>query len=69
MSKPLTGVAMMILFEQGKWRLDDRSPIRAGVQELKVMVADDGSHHPRRDMRRPPTMREIIATLRASVTA
>ncbi|RYY91562.1 MAG: class A beta-lactamase-related serine hydrolase, partial [Alphaproteobacteria bacterium] len=23
MTKPITGVAMMILFEQGKWRLDD----------------------------------------------
>jgi CubicO group peptidase (beta-lactamase class C family) len=64
MSKPLTGVAMMILFEQGKWRLDD--PVTRYVPEfknLKVMVADDGEGHVTRveDMRRPPTMREIMS--------
>jgi CubicO group peptidase (beta-lactamase class C family) len=64
MSKPLTGVAMMILFEQGKWRLDD--PVTRYVPEfknLKVMVADDGEGHITRveDMRRPPTMREIMS--------
>src|SRR5581483_4466103 len=39
MTKPLTGVGMMILFEQGKWRLDD--PVTRYVPEfknLKVMV-------------------------------
>jgi CubicO group peptidase (beta-lactamase class C family) len=64
MSKPLTGVAMMILFEQGKWRLDD--PVTRYVPEfknLKVMVADDGEGHITRveDMKRPPTMREIMS--------
>jgi CubicO group peptidase (beta-lactamase class C family) len=64
MSKPLTGVAMMILFEQGKWRLDD--PVTRYVPEfknLKVMVADDGEGHITRveDMRRAPTMREIMS--------
>jgi CubicO group peptidase (beta-lactamase class C family) len=64
MSKPLTGVAMMILFEQGKWRLDD--PVTRYVPEfknLKVMVADDGEGHVTRveDMKRPPTMREIMS--------
>src|SRR5881398_541891 len=42
MSKPLTGVAMMILFEQGKWRLDD--PVTRYVPEfknLKVLVEAD----------------------------
>jgi CubicO group peptidase (beta-lactamase class C family) len=42
MSKPLTGVAMMLLFEQGKWRLDD--PVTRYVPEfknLKVMVSAD----------------------------
>ena len=33
MSKPLTGVAMMTLFEQGKWRLDD--PVTRYVPEFK----------------------------------
>jgi CubicO group peptidase (beta-lactamase class C family) len=64
MTKPLTGVGMMILFEQGKWRLDD--PVTRYVPEfknLKVMVADDGEGHITRveDMKRPPTMREIMS--------
>jgi CubicO group peptidase (beta-lactamase class C family) len=64
MSKPLTGTAMMILFEQGKWRLDD--PVTRYVPEfknLKVMVeADkDGKITKVEDMKRPPTMREIMS--------
>ncbi|THD75265.1 MAG: class A beta-lactamase-related serine hydrolase [Phenylobacterium sp.] len=64
MSKPLTGVAMMILFEEGKWRLDD--PVTRYVPEfknLKVMVkADaDGKITEVEDMKRPPTMREIMS--------
>src|SRR3978361_1099633 len=64
MSKPLTGTAMMILFEQGKWRLDD--PVTRYVPEfknLKVMVeADkDGRITKVEDMKRPPTMREIMS--------
>jgi CubicO group peptidase (beta-lactamase class C family) len=42
MTKPITGVAMMILFEEGKWRLDD--PVTRYVPEfknLKVMVSAD----------------------------
>ncbi|HEV7386494.1 MAG TPA: serine hydrolase domain-containing protein [Phenylobacterium sp.] len=64
MSKPLTGVAMMILFEQGKWRLDD--PVTRYVPEfknLKVMVSadKDGKITAIEDMKRPPTMREIMS--------
>jgi len=64
MSKPLTGVAMMVLFEQGKWRLDD--PVTRYVPEfknLKVMVEAnvDGKITKVEDMRRPPTMREIMS--------
>src|SRR5665213_464634 len=64
MSKPLTGVAMMILFEQGKWRLDD--PVTRYVPEfknLKVMVSadKDGNITKVEDMKRPPTMREIMS--------
>ncbi|HEY2752035.1 serine hydrolase domain-containing protein [Phenylobacterium sp.] len=64
MSKPLTGVAMMILFEQGKWRLDD--PVTRYVPEfknLKVMVSadKDGNITGVEDMKRPPTMREIMS--------
>lgn len=64
MSKPLTGVAMMILFEEGKWRLDD--PVTRYVPEfknLKVMVSadKDGKITAVEDMKRPPTMREIMS--------
>ncbi|HEX7943067.1 MAG TPA: serine hydrolase domain-containing protein, partial [Phenylobacterium sp.] len=63
MTKPITGVAMMILFEEGKWRLDD--PVTRFVPEfknLKVMVATDGNGKPiLEDMKRPPTMREIMS--------
>ncbi|MDB5451193.1 MAG: beta-lactamase [Phenylobacterium sp.] len=64
MSKPLTGVAMMILFEQGKWRLDD--PVTRYVPKfkaLKVMVSadKDGKVTAVEDMKRPPTMREIMS--------
>jgi len=65
MTKPVTGVAMMILFEEGKWRLDD--PVTRHIPEfknLKVMtgVDDKGFGTPVLvDMKRPPTMREIMS--------
>ena len=64
MTKPITGVAMMILFEEGRWRLDD--PVTRYVPEfknLKVMVkADkDGKITEVEDLKRPPTMREIMS--------
>jgi CubicO group peptidase (beta-lactamase class C family) len=63
MTKPLTGVAMMILFEQGKWRLDD--PVTRYVPEfknLKVMTGTDANGKILvEDMKRPPTMREIMS--------
>jgi len=37
MSKPITGVAMMQLYEQGKWKLDD--PITKYAPELAVLKA------------------------------
>ena len=63
MSKPITGVAMMILFEEGKWRLDD--PVTRYIPEFKTLrvvktVNPDGTMV-LEDMRRPPTMREIMA--------
>jgi CubicO group peptidase (beta-lactamase class C family) len=63
MTKPITGVAMMILFEEGKWRLDD--PVTRYVPEfkdLKVMtgVGPDGKMTVE-DLKRPPTMRELMS--------
>lgn len=63
MTKPVTGVAMMILFEEGKWRLDD--PVTRYIPEfknLKVMSGTDGNGKPiLEDMKRPPTMREVMS--------
>jgi CubicO group peptidase (beta-lactamase class C family) len=59
MSKPITGVAMMLLFEDGRWRLDD--PVTKFVPEfknLKVMTGTDGTLE---DMKRPPTMRQLMS--------
>ncbi len=63
MTKPVTGVAMMILFEEGKWRLDD--PVTRYIPEFKALkvvksINPDGSLV-LEDMKRPPTMREIMS--------
>jgi CubicO group peptidase (beta-lactamase class C family) len=63
MSKPITGVAMMILFEEGRWRLDD--PVTRFVPEfknLRVMTGPDpDGHFVLEDMKRPPTMRQLMS--------
>ena len=58
MTKPVTGVAMMLLYEQGRWSLDD--PVAKYVPEfadLKVMEADGQLVAPRH----APTMRELMS--------
>ena len=63
MTKPITGVAMMILFEEGKWRLDD--PVTRFIPEFKTLkvvktVNPDGTTV-LEDMKRSPTMRELMS--------
>jgi CubicO group peptidase (beta-lactamase class C family) len=63
MTKPITGVAMMILFEEGKWRLDD--PVTRFVPEFKDLtvftgVGPDGKITTE-PLKRPPTMRELMS--------
>jgi CubicO group peptidase (beta-lactamase class C family) len=41
MSKPVTGVAMMILFEQGKWQLND--PVAKFIPEFKDLKVHSGA--------------------------
>ncbi len=56
-TKPLTGVAMMILYEKGLWKLDD--PVTKFIPEfahLKVLKADGTLE----DAVRPPNMRELM---------
>ncbi|HOY78707.1 MAG TPA: serine hydrolase domain-containing protein [Hyphomonadaceae bacterium] len=69
MSKPITGVAMMQLYEQGKWQLDD--PISKYVPELgtlKVLTYDAAGKVVMKDgkpvladPKSAPTMRQLMS--------
>ena len=61
-TKVVTGVALMMLFEQGKWHFDD--PITQYIPEFEHLRAfkrqnPDGSLE-LEDLQRPPTMRELL---------
>lgn len=63
MTKPVTGVALMILFEEGLWTLDD--PVTRFLPELAGLkvctgVGADGAMTVK-DAVRPPTMRELMS--------
>ncbi|SFJ78655.1 CubicO group peptidase, beta-lactamase class C family [Caulobacter sp. UNC279MFTsu5.1] len=62
-TKPVTGVAMMILFEEGKWRLDD--PVTKFVPELAHLQVYKGQNPDGTFITEPaaraPTMREIMS--------
>jgi len=70
MSKPITGAAMMQLFEQGKWKLDDPiakyAPELANLKELtwdkdgKVVTDADGKPV-LTSPRKPATMRQLMS--------
>ena len=61
-SKPVTGVAMMILYQEGRWKLDD--PVSKYIPEfahLKVFKGLDAKGQPiLEDAKRSPTMRELM---------
>ena len=63
MTKPVTAVAMMILFEEGLWRLDDPIPKFLpefeGQKVFAGLNADGGLRV--EDAARPPTMRELMS--------
>lgn len=61
MSKPITGVALMQLYEQGKWSLDD--PVTKFIpefQNLKVYTEDKDKNPVLVNVTRPATMRELF---------
>src|SRR5262245_26429877 len=70
MSKPITGVAMMQLYEQGKWQLDDPitkyAPELASLKELtwdkdgKVVMSADGKAV-LASPKKPATMRQLMS--------
>jgi CubicO group peptidase (beta-lactamase class C family) len=62
MSKPITGVAMMMLFEEGKWQLND--PVAKYIPEfanLKVYGTDASNNMVMKDQNHPVTMRELMS--------
>jgi CubicO group peptidase (beta-lactamase class C family) len=63
MTKPVTGVALMMLLEEGKFRLDD--PVTMHIPEfkdLKVAASFDADGRPvLEEMKRPPTIRELMS--------
>jgi CubicO group peptidase (beta-lactamase class C family) len=62
MSKPITGVAMMMLFEEGKWQLND--PVAKYIPEfanLKVYATDAAGNMVLNDQTHPMTMRELMS--------
>ena len=62
MSKPITGVAMMMLFEEGKWQLDD--PVAKYIPEfadLKVYSADADGNMVLKEQIHPVTMRQLMS--------
>ena len=63
MTKPITGVAMMILFEEGKWTLDE--PVTKYLPELKDLKVwkgqEPGGNPILEPVKRPPTMRELMS--------
>src|SRR5437016_3759010 len=64
MTKPVTGVAMMMLYEEGKWRLED--PVSRYIPEfgkLKVYVGKNDDGTPKLgDARRSMTMRGLVTS-------
>ncbi len=63
MTKPITGVAMMMLYEEGAFALDD--PITTVLPELaglEVLTGpDDGGVYSTEPLSRPPTMAELMS--------
>ena len=64
MTKPVTGVALMILHEQGLWKFDD--PVSKFIPEFKdlqVMESFDEKKTSLVPMNREPTMRGVVTNL------
>ena len=61
MSKPITGVALMILYEEGKFRLSD--PVHRYIPEFEglVVAAGEGANGPiTEEADHPMTIRELM---------
>ena len=61
MTKPITGVALMTLFEEGRFGLDDPvSDYLPGFDQVKVFAGKDGETVKLADLKRPITIRDLM---------
>jgi CubicO group peptidase (beta-lactamase class C family) len=62
MTKPITSVALMTLYEQGKFQLNDPvSRVFPSWKDLKVYVSGEGETMQTREPLRPPTFRHLLS--------
>jgi CubicO group peptidase (beta-lactamase class C family) len=61
MTKPITGVALMTLYEQGRFQLDDPvSKYLPGFEHLKVFAGNEGGEVKSVALKRPITIRDLM---------
>jgi CubicO group peptidase (beta-lactamase class C family) len=61
MTKPITGVALMTLYEEGRFTLDDPlSKHLPGFEKLKVHAGQEGDTIKFADLKRPVTIRDLM---------
>jgi CubicO group peptidase (beta-lactamase class C family) len=61
MTKPITGVALMTLHEQGRFQLDDPvSKYLGGFERMKVFAGNEGGEVKLVDAKRPVTIRDLM---------
>ncbi|MGD9645863.1 MAG: serine hydrolase domain-containing protein [Pirellulales bacterium] len=61
MTKPITGVALMTLYDEGRFALDDPvSKYLSGFDQLKVYAGKDGDIVKVEDLQRPITIRDLM---------
>ncbi len=61
MTKPITGVALMTLYDEGRFALDDPvAKYLPGFDNLKVFAGADGATNKLADLKRPVTIRDLM---------
>ncbi|HEX3725990.1 MAG TPA: serine hydrolase domain-containing protein, partial [Pirellulales bacterium] len=61
MTKPITGAALMTLYDEGRFSLDDPvAKYLSGFDKLKVFAGQDGDTVKLSDLKRPVTIRDLM---------
>ncbi len=61
MTKPITGVALMTLYDEGRFQLDDPvSKYLSGFDQVKVFAGKEGDTIKLVDLKRPVTIRDLM---------